>query len=418
MSISEQCLITYENGDFDKANQLYQQILKTGMPEDQLQLADGLQHLGFLEEALSLFEALHIQFPDEGEIKLALAETLQDLGREDEALIYTSSIEADDPVYPQALLMEADFYQAQGLFEVSEEKLMRAKKILPDEPVIDFALGELYAAEGKWLEAIECYERVETNPNKDDLEINKPLALALTSAGKFEEALDFYEKALDEKLDSDTLFGYGFAAEKAGYNQTAIEKWTELKELDPDYFSVHLLLARVYEKEEMLNESLLAVKEGIEKDPFHKELFYYAGKLSLKLGYEEEAESYFREALAIDPSYLDALQTFVKLLIHLERYEEAVNMITAYQGEGEEHPELTWDLSFCLHHLERYEDALTEYQRAYTYFKNKKEFLLDYGEFLMEYGLRNDASKIFSDALAIDPTDIEVRDILERLSEE
>ncbi|HWO78800.1 MAG TPA: tetratricopeptide repeat protein [Bacillus sp. (in: firmicutes)] len=418
MSISEKCLIAYENGDFDKANQLYEQIVKSGLPEDQLELADGLQHLGFLEEALSLYESLHILFPDEGEIKLALAETLQDLGREDEALIYTSSIEANDPVYPQALLMEADLYQAQGLFEVSEEKLLRAKKILPDEPVIDFALGELYAAEGKWLEAIECYERVEKNPNNVNLDISKPLALALTSAGRFEEALEFYEKALDEKVDSDTLFGYGFAAEKAGYNQTAIEKWTELKTLDPDYFSVHLLLARVYEKEEMLNESLLAVNEGIEKDPFHKELFFSAGKLSLKLGNEEEAESYLREALAIDPSYLDALQTYVKLLIHQERYEDAASEITAYQGGDEEHPELTWDLGYCLHHLEQYEDALTEYQRAYTYFKNNKEFLLDYGDFLMEYGLRDDAARIFSEALAIDPTDIEVRDILERLSEE
>ncbi|WP_343804285.1 tetratricopeptide repeat protein [Bacillus carboniphilus] len=413
----ENCLRSFESGEFENANKLYNEILTKGLPEDQLSLADGLSQLGFMEEALALYEAIHLQYPDEGEILLAIAETLQELGREDEAISYTSNISKDDSAYPQALLMEADIYQAQGLYEVSEKKLLTAKKVLPNEPVLDYALGELYAIEGKWLEAIDCYKEVEKQGSQEELQIDKSMAIALTSAGKFEEALSYYEKALEEKLDSDVLFGYGFAAEKAGYNQTAIDRWTELKELDPDYHSVHLLLAKVYEKEEMLPEGLAAVKDGIKNDPYHKELFYYAGKLSLKMGNEQEAENYLREALAIDPSYLDAIQTLIKLFIHHEKYEEAVDLIEYFEAEGEEHPQLTWDYAYCLQQLERFEDALSQYQSAYTYFKNKKEFLEDYGYFLMEYGLRNEAINIFTNILEIDPTNDEIRDIIERLSE-
>ncbi len=43
-----------------------------------------------------------------------------------------------------ALLLEADLYQLQGMPEVSERKLLQAKELLPDEVIIDFALGELY----------------------------------------------------------------------------------------------------------------------------------------------------------------------------------------------------------------------------------------------------------------------------------
>lgn len=418
MSKSEICLQSFENGEFHTANKLYKEIVKNGLPGDQLFLADGLVQLGFMEEALSLFEALHKQYPDEGEVLLAIAEVLQDLGREDEALIYTTEIKKDDPVYTQALLLEADIYQAQGLYEVSEEKLLLAKKLLPEEPILDFALGELYAQEGKWLEAIDHYQKTEQKSSQTGIDVNKPLALALTSAGKFEESLSYFEKALEGKLDSDVLFGYGFAAEQVGYHQLAIEKWTELKTLDPDYHSVHLLLAKVYEKEEMLQESLLAVKEGIKNDPYHKELFYYAGKLSLKLGNEKEAEKYLRDALALDPSYLDAMQTLTQLFMHQENYEEALELIEYFKNEGEEHPQITWDYAYSLQQMERFEDALIEYRSAYTYFKKKHEFLLDYGYFLMEYGLRQDAIPIFSTVLEQEPTNIEVRDLLDRLKEE
>ena len=67
---------------------------------------------------------------------------------------------SDDPNYPEALLLLADLFQMEGLYEVSEQKLLEAKKLLPNEGVIDFALGELYSEEGKFIEAIRCYEIV------------------------------------------------------------------------------------------------------------------------------------------------------------------------------------------------------------------------------------------------------------------
>lgn len=52
--------------------------------------------------------------------------------------------------------------------------------------------------------------------------------------------------------------------------ETAIEKLESVKELDPEYHSVYLLLARAYEHEERLEESLEAVREGQKQDEFNR----------------------------------------------------------------------------------------------------------------------------------------------------
>ena len=78
----------------------------------------------------------------------------------------------------------------------------------------------------------------------------------LSTSGSFEESLPYYEKALDEKLEINTLFGYAFTAFQAGFYRTAIERFNELKELDPEYHSLYLPLAKAYEHEEELESSL------------------------------------------------------------------------------------------------------------------------------------------------------------------
>ena len=98
------------------------------------------------------------------------------------------------------MLLLADLYQMEGLYEVSEKKLLKAKSLLPNEVIIDFALGELYAEEGKFVQAIKCYENVLKNENEiAGVNVNQRIADAISAGGAFEEALPFYEKALQIK---------------------------------------------------------------------------------------------------------------------------------------------------------------------------------------------------------------------------
>lgn len=65
-------------------------------------------------------------------------------GSIDLAFEYLEKVDKQSDYYPQSLLAIADLYQVIGIPEVSEAKLKEAAGLLPDEPLIQFALAELY----------------------------------------------------------------------------------------------------------------------------------------------------------------------------------------------------------------------------------------------------------------------------------
>lgn len=406
-----------ENGELDQALAAYQAILQDGTDEDQFVLAEEMLRFGFLEETETLLTRLLKNYPEEGELLVMLAETTIELGKEDEAILILEKIANDDPAYPQALLLLADLYQMEGLDEVSEKKLLEAKKILPEETVIDFALGELYAHQGNLGEAVQFYRAaLQSHEEIGGVNLNQRMAEALSESGSFEDALVFYERAINQKLEINTLFGYAFTALQAGHNLTAIEKFEELKALDPEYHSLYMYLAKAYEREELLQDAFGTVKLGLEQDEFNKDLFFFGGKLALKLPDEENAEKWLREAIALDPGFTEAVLVLNKLLLKQERHEDVLELIQAADLKEEEEPQLLWDEAVSFQHMEEYSQALNKYQLAYTFFKDNKEFLTDYGYFLIEEGKVTLAAEIFSKLVEKEPGNEEYRELLERLS--
>nr|WP_295971658.1 tetratricopeptide repeat protein [uncultured Bacillus sp.] len=405
-----------ESGQQQKALIGYERILAEGSNDERFLLAEALFNYGFLEETKQLYRCLLEIYPSEGEIIVLYAEVLIELGEEEEAILELEKITEEDPVFPQAMLLLADLYQMQGLYEVSEKKLQQAKSLLPNEIVIDFALGELYSEEGKFIQAVDCYERVlERETEIAGVNVNVRMADALSAGGAFEKALPYYERALEERLEINTLFHYGFTALQAGYNGKAIEKFLELKELDPEYTSLYRYLAFAYEREEDPEKGYEAIKDGLRYDEFNKDLYVYGGKLALKIGKEEEAEKLFREALVLDPEMTEAALTLNKLLLHQQRYVDVLEIVNMMEEGGETEPQFLWDAAVSFQELEEYSQALNRYERAYTYYTDTPDFLVDYGYFLMEEGKRETAVEVFNTLLKKDPSNEEFLDVRQRL---
>ena len=285
MNLVEKVVQLLKKGELAEAHSHINRITSTESAEDILILAEEVSQLGYMEEAKGIYEQLLELYPGEGELIISIAEILIDSDQEDEAMLMLENISPEDDLYPSALLLEADLYQLQGMPEVSERKLLQAKELLPDEIIIDFALGELYHQQGRNPEAISTYKKVlEYEEEIGGVSIHQRIAESLSGTGEFEEALPYFEKALHHQLEINTLFEYAFTAYQAGMYQTAIKKFTELKELDREYHSMYLYLARSYEHVEDVDQALRTVKEGIHADEFNKELYFYGGKLALKKG--------------------------------------------------------------------------------------------------------------------------------------
>jgi tetratricopeptide (TPR) repeat protein len=418
MNKVDQAIQQVENGDIETGLKKLEKLISSSTDDEKYLIAQYYVKWGFLEKAKEIFEQLITKHPDESELILHLAEIYIDLDHDDDAIALLDKIYHEDPAYIQALLLQADLYQVQGLEEVSEMKLLEAKRLKPDEPVIDFGLAELYFSLGEYSKCIPYYENVaDSGIEISGVDINERIAESLRSLGEFEKALPYYEKAIDERFDINTLFGYAFTAFHAGYYKKSIELFTQLKELDPDYHSLYLYLAKAYEHEGLLDESYEHAKLGLKIDNLDKDLLLYAGKIALKLGERKEAEQLLKKAISIDPGFSEAVHTLTKIYLHDERYVDVVQCIEEVMNSGEYDPQFDWDLAYAKNKLEQYTDALNHYRQAYTFFKDNIDFLEEFGYFLLEEGAHEEAKEIFQKILEQDPANVEIQEMVMKLEE-
>ncbi|OEH93439.1 tetratricopeptide repeat protein [Bacillus solimangrovi] len=414
----EQAIQLVENGEVESGLQKINDIKEKANHAEKHEIAELYIKWGLLDEAKVLIDELVLLYPDEGQLYIDRAEIAIDLEEEEEALEYLLEVKEEDTAYVQALFLMADLYQMQGLDEVAEQKLLEAKKKAPNEVIVDFGLGEFYLSRGDYNKSIPYYERV--LKEKEDIgntNVHLCLAEALSTVGKFEEALEHYEKGLTNRTEIHALFGFGFSAYQIGEYGLAIAKWKELLELDQDYPSLYLYLTHAYENEEMLEEALNTAKKGLAVDELNKELLLAAGKLAIKRQIPEEAEKYLRDAVSIDPGYVEAVVTLSKFFIQQERFEDMVDLLEHVIQFGEYDPQFEWDLAFAKNELEIYSDALKHYENAYTALKNNPTFLEEYGKFMLEEGQHEKAKEAFELAVKIDGSLVHLQEELLRLED-
>ncbi len=403
-----------EEGNIEKLRKMLDTFLLEGDPDEQYQLADQLTEYGFLQEALIILEHLHYLFPEEEQLKIDQAQLYLELDKEDEALELLSSVSQASDSYPQALLTLADYYQMIGLYEVAEQKINEAIKLMPNEPLLQYAKGELLLQTGRYLEAARLME--ELLPLKDSIQgVNLPLKIAeIYSAGAaYEEAISYYTEALEKEVAPDVLFHAAYAFFQVRHYETAIKHLERLLEIDPDYFSGYMLLAEAYAMVERNEDALRIIQEGISRDEFEKEYYLFAGKISLKLGKVKEAEQFLQEAIAIDPEYMEAIYVLSTLYSNEEMDKELVELYELLKQEQFEWSSLYPLLAEAYNRLELYEKAYEFYKLAYNDFIEDPAFLEKYVYFLLEEGKRDEATEIVLQLQRLQPENSEWFEILE-----
>ncbi|MGP4060076.1 tetratricopeptide repeat protein [Halobacillus sp. H74] len=385
--------------------------------EERFTIAELYIQWGMLEEAKMVLHELIQRYPKEQELKVMMAEIHIDLDEDDEAIELLNQFGPEDEDYLQALVQLADLYQAQGLYEVAEQKLLTAKRVEPNSSIIDFALGELAFSNGEYSKSVPYYENaMHHEPVIGDIEVATRLAEAYAANGEFEQALDIFQKV--EEDNPDVMFRYGFVAFQANRNDIAIHVWEELIEKDPYFQSVYQHLAQAYDSEGMPQQALDMAKQGLAKDEFNKELYHLAGTLSHRQGNKEEGYQMMREAVALDPGYKEAVLFLIENFKQDENHDSIIELINELFALGEEDPNYLWELAQAYEEEERFKDAYEQYKQAYPALKEDTEFLKSYAYFLVEEGRMKEGQQVFEEYLAIDPTDTEIEDFVERLKEQ
>lgn len=415
-SVANDMIQAIEGGEIDRIDALMETLLLKEAPEVQYEMYELLLQYGYIQQAKRVLEHLRFLFPDEAQIVIDYASVLIELGEEEEALEILFNIDQSAPEYPQCLLILADYYQMQGLYEVAERRIDEALELLPDEPLIQFAKAELQFETGRFAEAARIYE----NLHKQEKQIAgvllaERLAEVYRAGGAYETALDYYMEALEEKVTADLLYGSAYSAFQSEKYETAIRQLEDLKELDPDYFSSYLLLAESYAMLEENQKAYSIIKEGIKRDEYEKSFYLFAGKMALKINLPEEAIEHLQKAIELDPEYMEAIYVLMSVYHKLERYDEIIELYEKLQKEHFEWTSISPFVAAAYAKNEQYERAYEIYKSAYNELKDEPSFLENYCYFLIEYGKRDEAKEVAQCLVKLQPDEIQWIDLLESL---
>lgn len=414
MSYSQNMINALQDEKLSEAEEFLVQALEHDSLDELYQLGDSLYQLGFLEETKRVLHHLLNKTGEDDEIKVNLAEIAIEEGNELEAIDWLQSVDKKSPVYPQALLVSADYYQVLDLPEVSEQKLLEAQSILKNEPVIMFALAELHFTMGKYAQAIREYEQLLTDGEESmaGIQLVTRLGSAYSALGDWENAIDYLKEAVEVDDTVDTLFQLGFTYFQIKEYQRSNECFYKVKEMDHSYTSVYPYLAKGLDEENQLEKAATVVGEGLLQDKTNYQLYLIGADVELKRENEDKAEEYYKLALELDPENETISLQYTNFLLHQERYEETVEWIQQALTELDADPQLYWNLAIAQNELEEFHAAGRAYEKAYPYFDTNVEFLKQYFFFLREEGQLEKSKEVGFKYLSFRSDDMEIQEIL------
>ncbi|MBM7617052.1 tetratricopeptide (TPR) repeat protein [Weissella uvarum] len=420
-SYAERMLDELELGQTEAAKKSYALSLRHDDDDTIYSLAEELYGLGFINQAKRAYKKLLDKYPDADELRTALADIAVDEDDAETAVNYLAEIKPDSDAYLQALLVMADLYQSEGIYEAAEGKLKEAYELAPTEPVILFALGEYYFAIADYRQAIPYYRTLLEQGERffSGLDIASRIGVAYALVGDVDRALGYLEQIDASNMTSDVRFQLAMLyATDEETRDKAIDGFEELKKLDPDYATLYEPLGELYETEHKDEQALETYQAGLAIDQYNPKMYERAAIVSERLGESQEAQSFFKEGLEHNPEDTTLTLDYSDWLTQHEQYEENINLINDYfeDEEADMDPAFYRNLAQSYAAIEDFEMADRYYQAALPFFETDATFLKEAYYFFREAGERNFAKETLSLYLKLVPDDYEMLDEQEQLA--
>ncbi|MFD2305582.1 tetratricopeptide repeat protein [Enterococcus termitis] len=414
---SEKMLQALHEEDLAQAQLMLAEAIRNDDDDTLADLGEALLSLGFLEEAQFVFEHLLTIFPEAEGLNIPLAEIAIENNLIDEAFSYLEKVSKESDSYVQSLLVTADLYQVIGIPEVSEAKLKEAQRLLPEEPLLLFALGELYFVNGQFGEAVQAYTTLleEEVTEISGVSINERLGSSYSMAGEFEQAIPFLEKAITEEQTDERLFQLAFTYLQLHENQKAIALLQQLRVLNPHYQALYLSLGEALQEEEQLEEAREVLAEGIKENPFQVDLYHLASENAYRLHDTDQAEALLKQALELGEKTDETRLTLSNLYLNEQRFDEVITVIQQLEEQG--HPYAEWNLAHAYNELEKFDLAKVHYEQAYQELNHEPDFLKEYAVFLREEGQLDKARELLQHYLHHEPGDTDAQSLLDDIEE-
>lgn len=364
-------------------------------------LGETLYNFGLTPQGLEVFRTLYHKYPDESELLIYFIEGLMSENQTDEALEYLSQV----TISTEKLMLEADLYQQINMTEVAIDKLIEARELEPNDPIIHFALAEMLYFDGQYLRATREYEVVLDTGEYEVNGINlfARMADCALQSGNYSDAINLYDEINEDEMTSEDFFKKAIAYEKNDITHEAIKITKNLLSKDPDFIQGYFYLQSLYENEKNFPDAIETGKEGLRLNQFYKELMVSTGSLEIEHGDANEGVELLKQALEVDNAYHEPLLILSDLFRNEEDYE-AIIALLSYVDEDDLDSVFMWHLAHAFSQEERDKEAQHFFELAYPTMKTQSAFLSDYYYYLIEIGYKEKAQTILQQLIKMDPS--------------
>lgn len=416
MSYSEKLLDAIENQDFSQDKILLKQALDNDEPEVLASLAENLTSYGFTNLSKEVYRSLIAKFPKEDLFKVYLAEILLNDGDDDDGLTLLYNISPDSSAYLDSLLVQADYYQTNGLLETARDKLLQALKLAPEEDAIKFGLAELDYLDGEYEQALSLYrDLVKRQKNFGETNLIQREFQTMAKLGQYEEASEVIKEHSADILDIDSKYQAGLIMLSVGDDDQAIKYLDDVINQSPDYVNSYPLLAQAYLHKHDNEQVLRSAQAGLAYNELDETLYSMGAKAAANMNELDTAEDLLKKGLKIAPDNSDLLMQLSNLYIHENKDQENINLFKDKNDEEVE-PQAHWNMAISYENLDKSDKARAEFLLAYPDFQKNPEFLKQMIRFFnVEPNSTDIVKQLLDRYLELVPEDGEMQDLYNNL---
>ena len=416
MSYSEKLLDAIERQDFSQEKTLLQKALDKDEPEILASLAENLVGLGFTDLAKEIYRSLIARFPKEDLFKIYLAEILLNDGQDDDGLTLLYNISPDSSAYLDSLLVQADYYQTNGLLETAYKKLLAAEKIAPDEDVVKFGLAELDYLSGHYEQALSRYQDLlKRHKTFSEVNLNDRLFQTLAKLGRYEEAGEVIAKNGNDILDIDSKYQAALVMLTLHKDDQAIKYLNEVIDQSPDYVNAYRLLTTAYEHKNDNEQELRSAQLGIAYNELDPVLYKKGAQAAVRLNDLDTAKNLLQKGIKKLPENFDLRLQLSNLYVRENDNEANIALFAKVDDEDLE-PQVHWNLALSYQNLDQSAKAKSEFLLAYPEFKNNSAFLKQMLLFFnTEPNSQDIVRELLEAYLKLEPEDTEMQEMYDEL---
>ena len=292
----------HQAGNLAQAERLYRQIIRKNPRDSEAQrlLANVLRRTQRVPEAVTHLKKTLAHQPDNFDALTEFAKCLQDLNRLNDALHqYRKAIEVNSQ-NADAYLRPASMLVRSNRFAPAADILTKGLQNLPEDSRLQRALADTSISVGRYDQAIDLYQKLLMgNELANDPTVRYGLASALRMAGRYDEAIEEYENAV--KLQPgypEAISGIAEILESQGKRDQALAlidpELHGQNKVNPDLVMV---FARIAEQCDRIEDAIPIVRDAMRNPSTDRAkramLFFTLGSLYEKnLQYDEAFNAY------------------------------------------------------------------------------------------------------------------------------